>query len=93
MATKDAASILNNELLVDKDSVPQNGEVHEETKAVEPSRPEQTIECDVLVIGAGFSGITSIHRFRKLGMKVKCLESGSDFGGVWYWNRVSRARR
>ena len=42
---------------------------------------------DALVIGAGFSGITAIHRFRKLGLKVKCFESGGDFGGVWYWNR------
>lgn len=31
-------------------------------------------------------GITAIHRFRKLGLKVKCFEAGGDFGGVWYWN-------
>ena len=43
-------------------------------------------------VGAGFSGITAIHRFRKLGLKVKCFESGGDFGGVWYWNRYPGAR-
>lgn len=45
------------------------------------------IECDAIVIGAGFSGITAIDRLRKLNMKVKCFESGGDFGGVWFWNR------
>ncbi|EME78106.1 uncharacterized protein MYCFIDRAFT_191354 [Pseudocercospora fijiensis CIRAD86] len=53
---------------------------------------QRTIKADVLVIGAGFSGITAIHRFRKEGMTVKCFESGEDFGGVWYWNRYPGAR-
>ncbi|KAK3714863.1 hypothetical protein LTR37_007598 [Vermiconidia calcicola] len=51
-----------------------------------------SILCDVLVIGAGFCGITAIHRFRKLGMKVKCFESGSGFGGVWHFNTYPGAR-
>lgn len=88
MAATDAVPILNGEVLVDRTSVPQNAEVHEETTNVPPTGVEQHVECDVLVIGAGFSGITAIDRFRKLGMVVKCFESGSDFGGVWYWNRV-----
>jgi len=50
------------------------------------------VKCDVLVVGAGFSGITAIHRFRKVGKTVKCFESGGDFGGVWYWNRYPGAR-
>jgi hypothetical protein len=48
---------------------------------------KELIESDVLVIGAGFSGITAIDRFRRQGMTIKCFESGEDFGGVWYWNR------
>ena len=52
----------------------------------------ETQTCDVLVVGAGFSGITAIHRFRKLGMSVKCFEGGGDFGGTWYWNRYPGAR-
>lgn len=89
MANKDAVPILNGELLVEKNSVPKesNAEVHEMTKDV-PAPTKEPIECDVIVIGAGFSGMTAIHRFRKLGLKVKCFESGSDFGGVWYWNRL-----
>jgi cation diffusion facilitator CzcD-associated flavoprotein CzcO len=52
----------------------------------------ETQKCDVLVVGAGFSGITAIHRFRKLGMSVKCFEGAGDFGGTWYWNRYPGAR-
>lgn len=89
MATQNAVPMLNDEVLVDNKSAPQNGERREETKNVPPKETEKQIECDVLVVGAGFSGITAIHRFRKLGMSVKCLESGDNFGGVWYWNRVS----
>ncbi|PPJ59252.1 hypothetical protein CBER1_10325 [Cercospora berteroae] len=45
------------------------------------------IHADVLVIGAGFTGIVAIHRLRKQGFNVKCFEQGEGFGGVWYWNR------
>lgn len=90
MANANATAILNDEVLIDRKSAPQGGEVHEATKNVQPSNDDRHVDCDVLVIGAGFSGITAIHRFRKLGMKVKCFESGDNFGGVWYWNRVSQ---
>jgi len=36
--------------------------------------------------------VYAIHKFRKLGLNVKCFEAGSDFGGVWYWNRYPGAR-
>jgi ribulose 1,5-bisphosphate synthetase/thiazole synthase len=32
---------------------------------------------DVIVIGAGFSGIANIYRLRKDGFKVHCFESGT----------------
>lgn len=56
------------------------------------TKPKEVQDCDVLVVGAGFSGITAIHRFRKLGLNVKCFEGAGDFGGVWYWNRYPGAR-
>jgi cation diffusion facilitator CzcD-associated flavoprotein CzcO len=33
-----------------------------------------------------------MYKFRKLGLNVKAFEAGSDFGGVWYWNRYPGAR-
>ena len=39
----------------------------------------------VLVIGAGLSGIFAVYRIREIGLTVKCFESGSGEGGTWYW--------
>ncbi|KAI8939027.1 hypothetical protein NX059_004867 [Plenodomus lindquistii] len=49
-------------------------------------------EYDVIIVGAGFSGISSLYRLRKDGFKAHIFESASDFGGVWYWNRYPGAR-
>ncbi|KAJ9494848.1 hypothetical protein H2202_009750 [Exophiala xenobiotica] len=50
------------------------------------------VDCDVLIVGAGFSGVSMLYRLRKLGLNTKIFESGDDFGGVWYWNRYPGAR-
>ncbi|WP_086709046.1 flavin-containing monooxygenase [Streptomyces antimycoticus] len=48
---------------------------------------------DVVVIGAGFSGMLLIHRLRDgLGYDVKAIERGEDVGGTWFWNRYPGAR-
>lgn len=47
---------------------------------------------DVIVVGAGFSGMYLLHKLRKMGKKVQVYESGSDVGGTWYWNRYPGAR-
>lgn len=48
---------------------------------------------DVVVIGAGFSGILLVHRLRdELGYDVKVIERGEDVGGTWFWNRYPGAR-
>ena len=53
---------------------------------------EQVKDVDVIIIGGGFSGISMLHRVRKLGLKPVIFESGTDFGGVWYHNRYPGAR-
>lgn len=52
----------------------------------------ETIDCDVVIVGGGFSGMYALHKLRGLGFKAKIFEEGSDFGGVWYWNRYPGAR-
>jgi cyclohexanone monooxygenase len=47
---------------------------------------------DVIVVGAGFAGLYSLHRFRSLGLKVRVLEAAEDIGGTWFWNRYPGAR-
>ena len=49
-------------------------------------------ELDILVIGAGFSGLYQLYRLRQLGYSVKIFEAAPDLGGVWYWNCYPGAR-
>ncbi|KAK7708887.1 hypothetical protein SLS64_006367 [Diaporthe eres] len=49
---------------------------------------------DVLIIGAGLSGICSLHHIRERfpTWNVKVIEAASDVGGVWHWNRYPGCR-
>lgn len=50
-------------------------------------------ECEVLIIGGGFSGLTLGGKLTGAGIdSVRILEHGGDFGGVWYWNRYPNAQ-
>src|SRR5215472_1476605 len=49
-------------------------------------------EFDVVIVGAGISGMQMLHRVRELGMTARVFEVGSDVGGTWYWNRYPGAR-
>lgn len=49
-------------------------------------------KVDVLVVGAGFSGIYLTHRLRNRGLNVQTIEAGDEVGGTWYWNRYPGAR-
>ena len=49
-------------------------------------------EVDVLVVGAGITGIYQLYRAREAGFSVQLLEAGSGVGGTWYWNRYPGAR-
>ena len=48
--------------------------------------------ADVVVVGAGFSGLYALYRLRTLTLKVVCFEAGQGVGGTWYWNRYPGAR-
>src|SRR5215831_7293058 len=47
---------------------------------------------DVLVVGAGITGIYQLHRAREAGFSVQLVEAGGGIGGTWYWNRYPGAR-
>ena len=50
-------------------------------------------DFDVVVIGAGFSGMGMLRRLRDdMGMSVQVYETASGVGGTWYWNRYPGAR-
>jgi cation diffusion facilitator CzcD-associated flavoprotein CzcO/acetyl esterase/lipase len=50
------------------------------------------MQIDVVVVGAGFSGLYLLQRLRHSGFSVKVFESAADVGGTWYWNRYPGAR-
>jgi cyclohexanone monooxygenase len=47
---------------------------------------------DVVVVGAGFSGLYLTYELRKKGFSVRTFEAGSGVGGTWFWNRYPGAR-
>jgi cation diffusion facilitator CzcD-associated flavoprotein CzcO len=47
---------------------------------------------EVLVIGAGITGIHQLIRLKELGIDARLLEAGSGVGGTWFWNRYPEAR-
>ena len=51
-----------------------------------------TDPVDVVIVGAGFSGLYALHRFREMGLSVRVIERAPDVGGTWYWNRYPGAR-
>jgi cyclohexanone monooxygenase len=58
------------------------------TAARETDQPE----LDVVVVGAGFSGLYLLHRLRALGLRARAYERADGVGGTWYWNRYPGAR-
>ena len=50
------------------------------------------LDFDVIIIGAGMSGLYQLSRMRELGLRVRVFETGTNIGGTWYWNRYPGAR-
>jgi cation diffusion facilitator CzcD-associated flavoprotein CzcO len=53
---------------------------------------EADASFDALVIGAGFSGLYTLHRLRQLGLRTRVLEMAENVGGTWLYNRYPGAR-
>lgn len=51
-------------------------------------------EYDVLIVGAGFSGVCALHHIRERypSWRVKVLEASAGIGGTWYSNQYPGAR-
>ena len=47
---------------------------------------------DVVIVGAGFSGMYLLHKLRQMQLTAVVIEAGTDVGGTWYWNRYPGAR-
>ncbi len=47
---------------------------------------------EVIIVGAGITGLYALHEFRNAGHDVMVVEAGSEVGGTWYWNRYPGLR-
>ncbi|KAJ5947724.1 hypothetical protein N7466_000739 [Penicillium verhagenii] len=54
----------------------------------------QVDSYDVLIIGAGLSGVCSLYHMRKRfpNWRIRVLEAAESVGGTWNWNRYPGAR-
>jgi cation diffusion facilitator CzcD-associated flavoprotein CzcO len=55
-------------------------------------RDDASEGLDVLIIGAGFSGLYQLYRLRQRGFRVRLFEAAPELGGIWYWNCYPGAR-
>ena len=60
-------------------------------KSVRPLKAS-AVDFDVIIIGAGISGMYQLYRLRELGLSVRVYEAGTGVGGTWYWNRYPGCR-
>jgi len=56
------------------------------------SATDVDVDVDVVVVGAGFAGMYMLHKLRSVGLSARVLDTASDVGGTWYWNRYPGAR-
>ncbi len=51
------------------------------------SATEAAVDYDVVIVGAGFGGLTGLYRMREMGYSVRLFDAAADVGGTWFWNR------
>src|SRR5689334_17273691 len=58
----------------------------------DPGGAGNDVAVDVVVVGAGMSGLYALKVLRDMGLRVVVLERAPAVGGTWYWNRYPGAR-
>lgn len=73
----------------------QSAEIEDRmTRAAAPSTVDRADApyYEVVIIGAGVTGLSQLHALREHGVSVRLLEAGGGIGGTWYWNRYPGCR-
>ena len=48
-------------------------------------------DYDAIIVGAGFGGVYQLKLLRDQGLRALVIDTASDVGGTWYWNRYPGA--
>ena len=62
------------------------------THSSKPNLINSKINLEVLIIGAGMSGILAAIKLAEIGVKYKLYEKNDDLGGTWYENQYPGSR-
>jgi len=57
-----------------------------------PDHGPAPLDADLLIVGAGVTGIYQLYLAREAGFSALVLEAGGGVGGTWYWNRYPGCR-
>ena len=68
------------------------GDSPQQTSAAGTETVKEVEQFDVIIIGAGVTGLYQLYRLRQLGLSVRVFEDGGGVGGTWYWNRYPGCR-
>jgi cation diffusion facilitator CzcD-associated flavoprotein CzcO len=71
---------------------PQDDQDDQNDQDDQDDQNDQIEDVEVLVIGAGVTGIHQLYLAREAGFRTRLLEAGDGVGGVWFWNRYPGAR-
>lgn len=78
---------------VSSDYVPMMlGDLNITTHTSEPNFLAAKLNLEVLIIGAGMSGILAAIKLAEIGIKYKIYEKNNDLGGTWYENQYPGSR-
>src|SRR5689334_24836146 len=50
------------------------------------------LDFDVVVVGAGATGLYTLYSMRRAGLKVRLVDDADDLGGNWYQNQYPGCR-
>ncbi|MDB2411337.1 NAD(P)/FAD-dependent oxidoreductase [Gammaproteobacteria bacterium] len=78
---------------VSSDYVPMMlGDLNITTQSSKPNFLAAKSNLEVLIIGAGMSGILAAIKLAEIGIKFKIYEKNNDLGGTWYENQYPGSR-
>src|SRR2546429_3981579 len=64
----------------------------QQTSAADTGLVEEVKQFDVIIIGAGVTGLYQLYCLRQRGLSVRVYEAGGGVVGTGYWNRYPGAR-